>query len=69
MMLLNFTTRGAIAVYETQGSQILLDDYGLSQLQLGAVVTSAGCHLSVTVILFPYYLHSSGLATSLSSGS
>jgi len=42
MMLLNFTTRGAIAVYETQGSQILLDDYGLSQLQLGAVVTSAG---------------------------
>jgi len=49
MMLLNFTTRGAIAVYETQGSQILLDDYGLSQLQLGAIVSSAG-------LVFPAFI-------------
>lgn len=42
LMALNFTTRGAIAVYETQGSQILLDRYGLSELQLGAIVSSAG---------------------------
>ena len=42
MILLNFTTRGAIAVYETQSSRILLDTYGLSQLQLGGIVSIAG---------------------------
>ena len=42
MILLNFTTRGAIAVYETQSSRILLDAYGLSQLQLGGIVSIAG---------------------------
>lgn len=42
MILLNFTTRGAIAVYETQSSRILLDTYGLSELQLGGIVSIAG---------------------------
>jgi hypothetical protein len=42
MMFLNFTTRGGIAVYETQGSQILLDEYNLPQWQLGLLVSIAG---------------------------
>mmetsp|Transcript_6824 Transcript_6824/g.9651 ORF Transcript_6824/g.9651 Transcript_6824/m.9651 type:complete len:174 (+) Transcript_6824:963-1484(+) len=55
MMLLNFTTRGAIAVYETQGSQILLDDYGLSQLQLGAIVSSAGVLGTIQLAFFKQF--------------
>ena len=42
MILLNFTTRGVIAVYETQTSRILLDKFCLSQIALGAVVSVAG---------------------------
>lgn len=42
MMFLNFTTRGGIAVYETQGSQILLDQYHMPQWKLGLLVSMAG---------------------------
>ena len=48
MMFLNFTTRGGIAVYETQGSQILLDEYNLPQWQLGLLVSIAGTLLHCT---------------------
>lgn len=42
MVWLNFATRGAIAVYETQSSQILLGLFGLSELSLGTIVSCAG---------------------------
>lgn len=42
MMFFNFTTRGGIAVYETQGSQILLDQYHMPQWELGLLVSMAG---------------------------
>lgn len=42
LILLNFTTRGAIAVYETQISKILLNNYNLSNIELGLTVTFAG---------------------------
>ena len=50
MMFLNFTTRGGIAVYETQGSQILLDEYNLPQWQLGLLVSTAGKRLQYVVL-------------------
>ncbi len=52
MMFLNFTTRGGIAVYETQGSQILLDQYHMPQWKLGLLVSMAGkcCTIAPTFI-------------------
>jgi ceroid-lipofuscinosis MFS transporter 7 len=41
-MALNFITRGALAVYETLGSEILLDDCGVSQFKLGLLVGISG---------------------------
>jgi ceroid-lipofuscinosis MFS transporter 7 len=42
MIFLNFSTRGAVAVYETQLSRLFLDTYHLSELQLGLLVSTAG---------------------------
>ena len=52
LMLMNFTTRGAIAVYETQSSQILLKDFNLSELHLGFIVTFAGILGTFQFLLF-----------------
>lgn len=42
LMLLNFSTRGLIAIYETQGTRVFLDEYHLTSLQLGTLVSSSG---------------------------
>ena len=42
LMALNFTTRGCIAIYETQSSRIFLDQFHMSFLQLGALVSCSG---------------------------
>lgn len=42
MILLNFSTRGVVAVYETQMVQTLLDVYQLGELRTGAVITAGG---------------------------
>jgi len=42
MLFLNFSTRGAIAVYETRGTQIMLDQYNMPQWELGLLVSIAG---------------------------
>ena len=42
MLFLNLSTRGAISVYETRGTQIMLDQYNMSQWELGLLVSSAG---------------------------
>ena len=42
LILLNFTQRGLIAIFEVQGSAILLDTYNLSEISLGIIVTMAG---------------------------
>ncbi|RYY82306.1 hypothetical protein EON63_13645 [archaeon] len=42
MMWLNFTTRGVIAIMETQASQILLSHYNMSEIRLGVFVSFAG---------------------------
>jgi len=49
---LNFTTRGGIAVYETQMSRILLDDYHVSQITLGMIMSGAGWIGVVQLLLF-----------------
>ena len=41
-MMLNFATRGGIAVYETLGAQIMVDEYFVSVILVGFLVTSSG---------------------------
>lgn len=55
MLLLNLTTRGAIAVYETQGSQILLDDYNIPEILLGTFVTIAGTIGTIQLIFYKQF--------------
>jgi MFS family permease len=52
MVLLNFSTRGAVAIYETQISSILLDDYQLSQTQFGLIISIAGMIGTMQLIFF-----------------
>eukprot|EP00981_Chlorochromonas_danica_P010178 scaffold3051_cov167-Ochromonas_danica.AAC.37 len=52
MMFLNFSTRGAIAVFETQASHMLLDQYHLSQIWLGSLVSVAGSIGTLQLIFF-----------------
>ena len=42
MIFLNFATRGAMSVYETRGTQIMLDQYNMPQWELGLLVSIAG---------------------------
>jgi len=51
LMLLNFTTRGLIAIYETQGTRVFLDGYHLSSLQLGTLISLSGL-LGTFMLLF-----------------
>jgi MFS family permease len=55
MIMLNFTTRGGIAVYETQISATLLDTYNLSELQLGFLVSMAGLIGTVQLLFFKQF--------------
>jgi MFS family permease len=52
LVTLNFTTRGGIAVHESQGSKILLEYYKLSQISLGSIISSAGIIGTINLLLF-----------------
>ncbi len=41
-IILNFTTRGVVSVYESQGTQILLDLYKLNEFQVGVIISIGG---------------------------
>lgn len=55
LMGLNFTTRGGIAVFEAQASQILLDQYQFPQIFIGVVVSAAGIIGTVNLIFFKQF--------------
>jgi len=55
MIFLNFTTRGAIATYESQASTILLDFYHITQLQLGFIVTISGSVGTLQLLFFKQF--------------
>lgn len=55
MIMLNFTTRGGIAVYETQIAATLLDTYNLSELQLGFLVSMGGLIGTVQLLFFKQF--------------
>lgn len=42
LMFLNFSTRGGLSVYETRGTQMMLDQYNMPQWELGLLVSMAG---------------------------
>jgi MFS transporter, ceroid-lipofuscinosis neuronal protein 7 len=52
MIFLNFTTRGIVAIYETQISALLLDSYHLTEVQLGAIVSISGIVGTLQLIFF-----------------
>jgi ceroid-lipofuscinosis MFS transporter 7 len=52
MMLLNVSTKGSVAVYETLGSQIGMLDYGLSSLGIGILISSSGAVGVIQILLF-----------------
>lgn len=55
MILLNVTTKGSIAVYETLGSQIATADYGMSTNAMGLLITSAGGVGFVQLLMFKVF--------------
>jgi MFS family permease len=55
MIFLNFTTRGCIAVYETEISRILLDNYHVKPLQFGTIITAAGFVGTLQMIYFKQF--------------
>ena len=54
LIFLNFTTRGGVAVYETQSTRVFLDDFGFSYIHLGALVSSAGLVGTLNLVYFKY---------------
>lgn len=54
LIFLNFTTRGGVAVYETQSTRVFLDDFGFSYLFLGALVSSAGLVGTLNLVHFKH---------------
>lgn len=52
LLMLNFSTRGVISIYESLISVILLNDYGLSNVSLGLVVSGAGLVGTLQLIFF-----------------
>lgn len=52
LMLSNFSTRGLIAIYETQGTRVFLDEYHLTSLQLGILVSSSGLLGTLMLLLY-----------------
>jgi MFS family permease len=55
MIFLNFTTRGCIAVYETEISRILLDNYHIKPLQFGTIITVAGFVGTIQMVYFKQF--------------
>jgi MFS family permease len=49
---LNFTTRGVIAIYESVGTTLLLDQYNLTELEAGGLVSLSGVVGTVNLLLF-----------------
>jgi hypothetical protein len=54
MFLLNISTKGSIAVYETLAAQIGLIDYQMSSLALGAMISGAGFVGFCQLLLFKH---------------
>ena len=52
MFLLNISTKGSIAVYETLGAQIGLIDYKMSSVALGALISASGAVGFCQLMLF-----------------
>jgi ceroid-lipofuscinosis MFS transporter 7 len=52
MILLYVCANGSISVYETLGAQIAKTDYGMSELQLGTLVTISGIFGFIQLLLF-----------------
>ena len=52
LILNNITTRGTIVIYETQVSRILLDDYHLSIIDLGIIISISGLVGTIQLIDF-----------------
>ena len=52
MILLNVTSKGSIAVFETLGSQILQYDYGLSVFFIGIIISIGGTIGTIQLLLF-----------------
>ena len=52
MLVLNITTKGSIAVYETLCGEIGMADYGLSSLELGALISLSGIGGFINLLLF-----------------
>ena len=53
MFLLNISTKGSIAVYETLGAQIGLVDYNMSPVALGTLISASGAVGFCQLLLFP----------------
>ncbi len=51
-IFLNFTTRGVVAIYESIGTALLLDQYRLTELQVGGLVSLTGSVGTINLILF-----------------
>lgn len=49
---LNFTTRGVTAIYESVGTTLLLDQYNLTELEAGGLVSLSGVVGTVNLLLF-----------------
>jgi hypothetical protein len=54
MFLLNISTKGSIAVYETLAAQLGLIDYGMSSVALGAMISGAGAVGFCQLLLFKH---------------
>ena len=52
VLLLNVTMKGSIAVYETLGAQIAIEDYGMSVTNLGVMISVSGAIGFVQLLLF-----------------
>ena len=52
MLLLNITLKGSIAVYETLGAQIAIDNHGMSMSTLGVMISLSGAVGSIQLLAF-----------------
>ena len=52
LLLLNVTTKGSIAVYETLGAETAVSDYGMTTPTVGVMITACGAFGFVMLLLF-----------------
>jgi hypothetical protein len=52
LLLLNVTTKGSIAVYETLGAETAVSDYGMTTPTVGVMITACGACGFVMLLLF-----------------